>query len=93
MSDVVASYVYRKNMFYNQTSLKGFSTCIQQNTVELTTMKAVMKKKLQLPLKLISQNQSVTWWLISQNWSVTLTEEEDLQVEVNFDEPNYLALN
>ena len=25
MSHVVASYVCRKNMFYNQTSLKGFS--------------------------------------------------------------------
>ena len=26
MSHVVASYVCRKNMFYNQTSLKRFST-------------------------------------------------------------------
>ena len=26
MSHVVASHVCRKNMFYNQTSLKGFST-------------------------------------------------------------------
>ena len=26
MSNVVASYVCRKNMFYDQTSLKGFST-------------------------------------------------------------------
>ena len=26
MSHVVASYVCRKNIFYNQTSLKGFST-------------------------------------------------------------------
>ena len=33
---------------------------------------AVMKKKLQLSLKLISQNQSVTRQLVSQNWSVTL---------------------
>ena len=41
-------------------------------TVDLTAKKAVMKKKLQLSLKLISQNQSVTWRLISQNWSVTL---------------------
>ena len=42
-------------------------------TVELTMKKAVMKKKLQLPLKLISQNPSVTRRLIRQNWSVTLT--------------------
>ena len=42
-------------------------------TVELTTKKAGMKKKLQLSLKLINQNQSVTRQLISQNWSVTLT--------------------
>ena len=41
-------------------------------TVDLTAKKAVMKKKLQLSLKLISQNQSVTWRLISQNWSITL---------------------
>ena len=42
-------------------------------TVELTTNKAVVKKKkLQLLLKLISQNQSVTRRLIGQNWSVTL---------------------
>ena len=26
MSHIIASYVCRKNMFYNQTSLKGFST-------------------------------------------------------------------
>ena len=37
-------------------------------TVDLTTKKAVMKKKLQLLLKLINQNQSVTRGLISQNW-------------------------
>ena len=43
------------------------------NTVELTTKKAVIKKKLQLSLKLIRQNQSVTPRLISKNWSVTLT--------------------
>ena len=33
MSHVVASYVCRKNMFYNQTSLKGFSTF---STISLT---------------------------------------------------------
>ena len=43
------------------------------NTVELTTKKAVIKKKLQLSLKLIRQNQSVTPRLISKNWLVTLT--------------------
>ena len=43
------------------------------NTVELTTKKAVTKKKLQLSLKLISQNQSVTRRMINQNWSVTMT--------------------
>ena len=40
--------------------------------VELMTKKTMMKK-LKLPLKPISQNQSVTRRLISQNWSVTLT--------------------
>ena len=42
-------------------------------TVDLASKKAVMKKKLQLSLKPISSNQSVTPRLISQNWSVTLT--------------------
>ena len=69
-------------MFNNQTSLKGFSTFSTISLafsiasvihVELTTKKAVMKKKLQLSLKLIIQNQSVTRPLVSQNWSVTLT--------------------
>ena len=32
-----------------------------------------VKKKLELSLKMISQNHSVTRRLISQNWSVTLT--------------------
>ena len=40
--------------------------------VQLTTKKAVMKNKLQLSLKLISQNQPFTRQLIIQNWSVTL---------------------
>ena len=55
-------------------------------TIELTAKKAVMKKKLQLSLKLISQNQSVTRRLISQNWSVDSSsekDEEDLHVDVN----------
>ena len=42
------------------------------NTVELTTKKAETKK-LQLSLKLISHNQSVTRRMINQNWSVTMT--------------------
>ena len=55
-------------------------------TIELTAKKAVMKKKLQLSLKLISRNQSVTRRLISQNWSVDSSsekDEEDLHVDVN----------
>ena len=52
--------------------LKKLSDLLYHNLVErsgvgLTTKKAVMKKKLQFPLKLISQNQSVTQQLISQN--------------------------
>ena len=90
-------HVCRKNMFYNQTSLKGFSAFstislafsiasaisaflkpllilfMITNRVEITTKKAVMKKQLQLLLKLISQNQSVTRRVISQNWSIKLT--------------------
>ena len=65
-------------------------------TIELTAKKAVMKKKLQLSLKLISQNQSVTRRLISQNWSVDSSsekDEEDRHVDVNFDEAIDLAIN
>ena len=47
-------------------------------TMELMIKKAVMIKKLQLSLKLISQNQSVTWQHISQNWSVTIRERQQL---------------
>ena len=55
-----------------------------------------MKKKLQLSLKMISQKQSVTRRLISQNWSIDSSsekDEEDLHVEVNFDEPIDLVIN
>ena len=45
-------------------------------TIELTAKKAVMKKKLQMSLKLISQSQSVTRRLISQNWSVDSSSEK-----------------
>ena len=63
-------------------------------TVELKTKKAVMKK-LQLSLKLISQNQSVTRRLIMQNWSFTdsSSEEEDLHDDFNFDELIELTIN
>ena len=63
-------------------------------TVELKTKKAVMKK-LQLSLKLISQNQSVTRRLIIQNWSFTdsSSEEEDLHDDFNFDELIELTIN
>ena len=63
-------------------------------TVELKTKKAVMKK-LQLLLKLISQNQSVTRSLIIQNWSFTdsSSEEEDLHDDFNFDELIELTIN
>ena len=42
-------------------------------TAELTTKKAVMKKKLQLPLKLISQNCSVTLTVVAKKKTSTLT--------------------
>ena len=61
----------------NRRCLKKWKTLLilfmSRITVELTMKKAVMKKKLQLSLKLISQNPSVTRRLIRQNWSVTLT--------------------
>ena len=61
----------------NRRCLKKWKTLLilfmSKITVELTMKKAVMKKKLQLSLKLISQNPSVTRRLIRQNWSVTLT--------------------
>ena len=52
-------------------------------------------KKLQLSLKLISQNQSVTRRLIIQNWSFTdsSSEEEDLHDDFNFDELIELTIN
>ena len=74
----------------NRRCLKKWKTLLilfmSRITVELTMKKAVMKKKLQLSLKLISQNQSVTRRLISQNWSVDSSsekDEEDLHVDVN----------
>ena len=62
--------------------------------MELKKKKAVMKK-LQLSLKLISQNQSVTRRLIIQNWSFTdsSSEEEDLHDDFNFDELIELTIN
>ena len=67
------------------------------NKVELTTKKARMKKQLQLSLKLISQNQSVTRRFISQNWSVTLTvvvkKKKTSTLTLIFDEPIDLAIN
>ena len=61
----------------NRRCLKKWKTLLilfmSRITVELTMKKAVMKKKLQLSLKLISQNPSVTRRLIRQDWSVTLT--------------------
>ena len=62
-------------------------------TVELTMKKAVMKKKLQLSLKLICQNQSVIRRYISYTDISSEEEKEDLHVDVNFDEPNDLAIN
>ena len=62
-------------------------------TVELKTKKAVMKK-LQLSLKLFSQNQSVTRRLIIQNWSFKdSSEEEDFHDDFNFDELIELTIN
>ena len=56
-----------------------------------------MKKKLQLPLKLISQNQSVTRRLISQKlvsyMDSSNEEEEHLHYGLNFDEPIDLVIN
>ena len=83
MSYVVASYVCSKNLFYIQTSLKGFSTFSAISlalliasiipvllkrliVISLSSFRVlyrliihftVMKKKLQLPFKLISQNE------------------------------------
>ena len=62
-------------------------TITVQLTKKSTTKKSMIKKKLQSSLKLISQIQSVTRRLISQNWSITLT------VVVNSDEPTDLAIN
>ena len=62
-------------------------TITVQLTKKSTTKKSMIKKKLQSSLKLISQIQSVTRQLISQNWSITLT------VVVNSDEPIDLAIN
>ena len=62
-------------------------------TVELKAKKAVMKK-LQLSLKLFSQNQSVTRRLIIQNWSFKdSSEEEDFHDDFNFDELIELTIN
>ena len=62
-------------------------TITVQLTKKSTTKKSMIKKKLQSSLKLISQIQSVTRRLISQNWSITLT------VVVNSDEPTDLAID
>ena len=65
------------------------------NIVELMTSKAVMKK-LKLSLKLISQNQSVKTTTDQSKLASYIdssSEEEDLHVEVNFDEPIDLAIN
>ena len=56
----VASYVCRKNIFYNQTSLKGFSAF---STISLAFSIALVIPALLKP----------SLRLISQNWSVTLT--------------------
>ena len=70
------------------------------NAVELTTRKAVMKKQLQLSLKLTSQNQSkpVSLTAADQSKLVSYTgssseEGEDFHVDVNFDEPIDVAIN
>ena len=66
------------------------------NIVELMTKKAVMKKKLKLSLKLISQNQSVKTTTDQSklaSYTDSSSEEEDLHVDVNFDEPIDLAIN
>ena len=54
----VASYICRKNIFYNQTSLKGFSAF---STISLAFSIALVIPALLKPsLRLISQNWSVT---------------------------------
>ena len=65
------------------------------NTVELTTKEAVMKKKLQLSLKLISLkpvSHTVADQLKLVSYTDSSSEEEDLHVDVNFDEPIDLPL-
>ena len=60
-------------------------------TFELTTKKAVMKKKMQLSLKLISHTAADQSKLVS--YTDSGSEEEDLHVDVNFDEPIDLNIN
>ena len=65
------------------------------NAVELTTNEAVMKKKLQLPLRLINQPVSHTAadYLKLVSYTDSRSEEEDIHVGVNFDELIDLAIN
>ena len=65
------------------------------NQVELTTNEAVMKKKLQLSLRLISQLVSHTAadHLKLVSYTDSSSEEEDIHVGVNFDELIDLAIN
>ena len=63
----------QKRKFKKKLSDLLYYNLVEPSGMEFTTKIAVMKKKLQLSLKLISQNKSVIRRLISQNWSVTLT--------------------
>ena len=122
MSHAVASYVCRKNMFYNQTSLKGFSIF---STISLAFSIASVIPALLKPFIAIclynynysgvndeessdgkeapivietDQSKPVSHTAADQSKLVSYTdssseEEEDLHVDVNFDEPIDLPIN
>ena len=87
MSHVVASYVCRKNMFYNRTPWKGFSIF---STISLAFSIASVIPALLKPFNTISLS-SCQSELVS--YTDSSSEEEDLRVDVNFDEPIDLAIN
>ena len=89
MSHVITSYVYRKNMLYNQTSLKVFSTF---STISLAFSIASVIPALVKPFIAISLS-SCQSKLVSYIDSSNEEEEKDLHVDVNFDEPIDLAIN
>ena len=66
-------------------------------TVELKTKKVVMKKRLHAIVIETDQSKTVNHMAVDQSklvsYSDSSSEEEDLHVDVNFDEPTNVAIN